>query len=155
MTNKFSILTLVLSASVSLLAQQQTSNTDCQATGPNSVNCTTTTTTTPQHAPANTTPETSVPAQQIGHAAGTLLGSTIYQARLKRAINKACFDQHFDYWRFPNGQTITCADWMRAHPRKVKKSSQPSQLRDCCQPSMGCCHLELHMKCCHSKGGGV
>ncbi len=107
----------------SLWAQQtSTSNTDCEATGPNSINCTTTTTTTPQHAPANTTPETSQAARQIGYTGGTLLGSIVQRARMKRAVNKICFDQHAEYAISADGQTkINCADWMQAHPRKAKK----------------------------------
>jgi len=57
---------------------------------------------------------------QAGYAIGQALGGAIYQARLRHAINKACFDQNSQGWRLPNGQTIYCKDWMNAYPKSVK-----------------------------------
>jgi hypothetical protein len=59
---------------------------------------------------------------QAGYSAGQGIGNLANVAILKHRINKACFDKHAYSWRFPNGATIRCSDWMAAHPRRTKKS---------------------------------
>ncbi len=58
--------------------------------------------------------------QVIGAAIGNAIGNAVYKKRLKNAINKECFDKHGRGWRLPNGATINCADWMKAHPKRGK-----------------------------------
>ena len=53
---------------------------------------------------------------QTGYTIGRGLGAAIYNARLKHAINKACFDRGAEGWRLPSGQIIKCSDWKMAHP---------------------------------------
>src|SRR6266404_9161901 len=80
-------------------------------------------------------PSTS-PGYDDGRVVGAAIGSAMYQARLKHAINKACFDQGSQGWTLPNGATIYCGDWSRANPRQMKGtpngiSSDPNIDRVC------------------------
>ena len=91
-------------------------------------NVQTNTTTSVQSSSSSTQPQPSQQTQTdnyqagyaTGEAIGQALGNAIYQARLRNAINKACFDQHSQGWRLPNGNVIRCTDWMNAHPRNAK-----------------------------------
>lgn len=80
----------------------------------------TSTSTQPEPSQQTQTDSTYQAGYAIGQALGGLLNRAIYQARLRRAINKACFDQHFDFWQWQNGDKILCKDWMNAHPKTAK-----------------------------------
>jgi hypothetical protein len=77
-----------------------------------------------QSSSSSSQPQPSQQAQtdsyQTGYAIGQALGGAIYQARLRHAINRACFDQHSEGWQLPNGNIIRCEDWMDAYPRDAK-----------------------------------
>ncbi len=55
-----------------------------------------------------------------GYALGQAMGGVISQIRLRRAINKACFDRRAEGWQLPNGALIRCTDWSKANPRDTK-----------------------------------
>jgi hypothetical protein len=57
---------------------------------------------------------------ESGQAIGAALGRMIYAARLRHAINKACFDQGAEGWKFEDGHTIACSDRKVTHPRHAR-----------------------------------
>lgn len=88
----------------------------------------TTTTGTTTNPPATTGPPASPSSQggdyQAGYAIGQAFGNGILNLRIEHAINKACFNDHAEGWRLPNGTTILCTNWSAVHPHDMKGTPQ-------------------------------
>src|SRR5260370_3772768 len=92
----------------------------CVSRSSTTTTSTTTDTTTNTTTESPTHPASQASDYQSGYVFGQALGNGILNLRIRHAINKACFDQHAQAWRLPDGTVILCTNWSEANPHDMK-----------------------------------